>query len=233
MRVIRLFALAVQLRGTPGAVIEVTAGGAVTNPTYQFSDLGGVHLANMTASASSIVASTDLETGRGNRVDDLADQLAAAQATIASLNSTIASFASSLEAIRIKGIYGFSATLPGVAISGTNLYYITRETGVRCRAASLGVSIGAVTLAECTALASGTYSSWAPFGTGAPQWYGSLNEPNKAYGCCAVNAISSAGDNYVAMVWNSNTAWQGYSSGWSETHWLTVCKELTLFTGTF
>jgi hypothetical protein len=228
MRVIRLFALAVQLRGTPGAVIEVTAGGAVTNPTYQFSDLGGVHLANMTASASSIVASTDLETGRGNRVDDLADQLAAAQATIASLNNTIASFASSLEAIRIKGIYGHSATLPGVAISGTNLYYITRERGAMCKH-----YYGTVTLAECTALASGTYSSWAPFGTGAPHWYGSLNEPNKAYGCCAINGINSPASNYVSMVWNTNTAYQGHHSGWSETHWLTVCKEPTLFTGTF
>jgi len=228
MRVIRLFALAVQLRGTPGAVIEVTAGGSVTNPTYQFSDEGGVHLANMTASASSIVASTDLETGRGNRVDDLADQLAAAQATIASLNSTIASFASSLEAIRIKGIYGHSATLPGVAIGGTNLYYITREKGVACR------DIGsAVTLAECTALATGTYSSWAPFGTGSPQWYGSLNEPNKAYGCNAFNPNTAPHVKYVSMVWNTNTAWQGYSSGWSETWWRTVCKEPTTFTGTF
>ena len=228
MRWNRLFALAVQLRGTPGAVIEVTAGGSVTNPTYQFSDLGGMHLANMTASASSIVASTDLETGRGNRVDDLADQLAAAQATIASLNNTIASFASSLEAIRIKGIYGHSATLPGVAISGTNLYYITRERGAMCKH-----YYGTVTLAECTALASGTYSSWAPFGTGAPHWYGSLNEPNKAYGCCAINGINSPASNYVSMVWNTNTAYQGHHSGWSETHWLTVCKEPTLFTGTF
>ena len=228
MRWNRLFALAVQLRGTSGAVIEVTAGGSVTNPTYQFSDLGGMHLANMTASASSIVASTDLETGRGNRVDDLADQLAAAQATIASLNNTIASFASSLEAIRIKGIYGHSATLPGVAISGTNLYYITRERGAMCKH-----YYGTVTLAECTALASGTYSSWAPFGTGAPHWYGSLNEPNKAYGCCAINGINSPASNYVSMVWNTNTAYQGHHSGWSETHWLTVCKEPTLFTGTF
>ena len=228
MRWNRLFALAVQLRGTSGAVIEVTAGGSVTNPTYQFSDLGGMHLANMTASASSIVASTDLETGRGNRVDDLADQLAAAQATIASLNNTIASFASSLEAIRIKGIYGHSATLPGVAISGTNLYYITRERGAMCKHYH-----GTVTLAECTALASGTYSSWAPFGTGAPHWYGSLNEPNKAYGCCAINGINSPASNYVSMVWNTNTAYQGHHSGWSETHWLTVCKEPTLFTGTF
>ena len=231
MRWNRLFALAVQLRGTSGAVIEVTAGGSVTNPTYQFSDLGGMHLANMTASASSIVASTDLETGRGNRVDDLADQLAAAQATIASLNNTIASFASSLEAIRIKGIYGFSATLPGVAISGTNLYYITREKGQACRHSNS--QSGAVTLAECTALASGTYSSWAPFGTNTQQWYGSINSPNWAYGCLAYNPNTAPHVKYSSMVWNPNTAYQGHSSGWSETEWRTVCKEPTLFTGTF
>jgi len=65
-----------------GAVIEVTAGGAVSEPTYQFSDSSGSSLATLTGASDKITASTDLETGSGNRVDDLAARLAAAEALI-------------------------------------------------------------------------------------------------------------------------------------------------------
>ena len=73
-----------------GAVIEVTAGGTVSEPTYQFSDSSGSSLATLTGSGTKITASTDLETGNGNRVDDLATRLAAAEATIASLQTALA-----------------------------------------------------------------------------------------------------------------------------------------------
>ena len=72
------------------AVIEVTAGGAVSEPTYQFSDSSGSSLARFTGSGTKITASTDLETGNGNSVDDLATRLAAAEATIASLQIALA-----------------------------------------------------------------------------------------------------------------------------------------------
>ena len=73
-----------------GAMIEVTAGGAVGDATYQFSDLAGSPLANFSATSSDkITASADLETGSGNRVDDLASRLAAAEATIASLQTAL------------------------------------------------------------------------------------------------------------------------------------------------
>ena len=82
-----------------GAVIEVTAGGAVEDATYRFSDLSGSPLANFSATSSDrITASTDIETGSGNRVDDRASRLAAAEATIASLQATIASVQTALSA---------------------------------------------------------------------------------------------------------------------------------------
>jgi hypothetical protein len=80
-----------------GAVIEVTAGGDVTEPTYQFSDDSGAHLVNLTGSADKIKASGDLETGSGNSLDalntlatQLAARLAAAEASIALLQATVA-----------------------------------------------------------------------------------------------------------------------------------------------
>ena len=85
--VLRLLAFTfLQVRG---AVIEVTAGGAVSDPTYQFSGWNGEHLANLSANHNSIVASDDLKTGSGNSVDDLATRLAAAESTIATLLSTM------------------------------------------------------------------------------------------------------------------------------------------------
>ena len=78
-----------------GAVIEVTAGGQEINhpPTYRFSGLDGEHLVNLTGFADKVKASGDLETGIGNSVDTLATQLAArlaaAEATIASLNAAV------------------------------------------------------------------------------------------------------------------------------------------------
>ena len=70
------------------AVIEVTAGGAVEEPTYLFTE-SDVVAANLTARNGTIKASGDLETGSGNRVDDLASRLAAAEATIASLQTAL------------------------------------------------------------------------------------------------------------------------------------------------
>jgi hypothetical protein len=72
-----------------GAIIEVTAGGEVSDPTYQFTGWQGEHLANWTAINGTITASGDVKTGNGNRVDDMAARLAAAEATIASLTSQL------------------------------------------------------------------------------------------------------------------------------------------------
>ena len=56
---LRLLAFAfVQVRG---AVIEVTAGGHVTEPTYQFSGWEGEHVANMSVDANgTIIASSNI-----------------------------------------------------------------------------------------------------------------------------------------------------------------------------
>lgn len=69
------------------AVIEVTAGGSINDPTYRFSDEYGQHLANLTATNGMVTSSGDLETGTGNSVNNLATRLAAAEATITSLTS--------------------------------------------------------------------------------------------------------------------------------------------------
>lgn len=62
---------------TYGAVIEVTAGGSTVHepPTFQFSDLSGNHMSNLTAVGDKIRASGDLETGNSNSVDELATRL--------------------------------------------------------------------------------------------------------------------------------------------------------------
>ena len=86
---------------TWGAVIEVTASGDQHNvpqrPTFQFSDLQGSRLANLSAdSEGTVQASGDLVAGNGVSVENLASQLAAAlevielqQAQIQLLNATV------------------------------------------------------------------------------------------------------------------------------------------------
>ena len=92
---------------TWGAVIAVTASGAQHNvpqrPTFQFSDLQGSHLANLSAdSEGTVQASGDLVAGNGASLENLASQLAAAlevielqRAQIQSLNATIHHFVGS------------------------------------------------------------------------------------------------------------------------------------------
>ena len=91
------------------AVIEVTAGGSINDPTcYRFSDEDGGHLANLTATNGMVKSSGDLETGTGNSVNNLATRLAAAEATIATvaaqaetiatLNTTVTALLTALQA---------------------------------------------------------------------------------------------------------------------------------------
>eukprot|EP00966_Prymnesium_polylepis_P017302 398993-Prymnesium_polylepis.1 len=75
------------LASSDAAVIEVTAGGDVSDPTYQLSDAQGHNLANLTATSVKVKASVDVEKGSGNSLDDLATRLAAAEATIAALTA--------------------------------------------------------------------------------------------------------------------------------------------------
>ena len=72
------------------AVIEVTAGGAVHEPTFRFTDSSGP-IANLTSrSTGTIKASGDVESGSGASLEAMATQLAAAEAMIAQLNATVA-----------------------------------------------------------------------------------------------------------------------------------------------
>jgi hypothetical protein len=70
------------------AVIEVTACGVVSEPTYWFSDATGSPMATLTGSSSAVTSSVDLATGSGNSVNDLAARLAAAEATVAETASS-------------------------------------------------------------------------------------------------------------------------------------------------
>ena len=74
-----------------GAVIEVTAGGSVSEPTYRFSDISGNSVATLKANITDgqITASGDVQTGAGNSIDALHTRLAAAEATIASLQTAL------------------------------------------------------------------------------------------------------------------------------------------------
>ena len=50
---------------THGTVIEVTAGGVVSDPTYRFSDARGTELATLIGNATALTASGDVVTGDG------------------------------------------------------------------------------------------------------------------------------------------------------------------------
>ena len=75
---------------TNAAVIEVTAGGEVSEPTYRFSDASGNALATLVGNSTALSASADLVTGNGNSVDELATAMASLQAILAQLNATVA-----------------------------------------------------------------------------------------------------------------------------------------------
>ena len=119
-----------------GAVIEVTAGGTVHEPTYQFSDLSGNHMTNLTAVRDKIRASGDVETGHGNSIDDLATRLAAAEATnalvtslqssITSLQSSITSLQSSLDKTRNSILACWAVLPPSVTTMPSGYRYATQ-----------------------------------------------------------------------------------------------------------
>ena len=64
------------------AVIQVTEGGAMHDATYMFSDLSGTKLATLVGNSTALTASTDLVSGHGNSLDDMAARLAALEAFI-------------------------------------------------------------------------------------------------------------------------------------------------------
>lgn len=191
-----------------GAVIEVTAGGKVVEPTYQFSDISGAHLVNLTGSADKVKASGDMETGSGNSVNTMAAELSA--------------MAAELSFMRMVTMY----TTPWAqAWNGNTFYFLVRQRGIQCPGGT-----SPVTEAECRSIeAAANHPETIPFGDWwklAPRSnsYGfpgstsaagdssyPLSEPNKLPGCTMyANSI----------VWNIG----GTTNGWSETHWKPVCK---------
>ena len=88
-RLLQAGALSFLLLPTNAAVIEVTAGGKVSEPTYMFSDASGNALATLVGNSTALSASADLVTGNGNSVDELATAMASLQATIAQQRSSM------------------------------------------------------------------------------------------------------------------------------------------------
>ena len=132
---------------TWGAVIAVTASGAQHNvpqrPTFQFSDLQGSHLANLSAdSEGRVQASGDLVAGNGASLENLASQLAAAlevvelqRAQIQSLNATIHHFVGS--------------TLSFDFEDGTNQGFVSNSAGCGvAQGTGYGASNGLMTYAD-------------------------------------------------------------------------------------
>ena len=97
LRLLQAGALSFLLLSTHAAVIEVTAGGKVSEPTYMFSDASGNALATLVGNSTALSASADLVTGNGNSVDELATAMASLQAIIAQLNATVAQLDARLE----------------------------------------------------------------------------------------------------------------------------------------
>ena len=101
------------------AVVEVTAGGHVNEPTYMFSDITGFPLATLKGSSTALTASTDVVTGNGNSVDTLATTIATLQATIDDLALRLAAAEATI----------FSLTYPWVPVSGASMNCAARQAG--------------------------------------------------------------------------------------------------------
>ena len=78
---------------TLGAVIEVTAGGVVSDPTYRFSDASGMELATLIGNATALIASGDVVTGDGNSISAMANKIAALQTQVDALQTIISTTA--------------------------------------------------------------------------------------------------------------------------------------------
>ena len=105
--------LALCLATCDAAVIEVTAGGDAYKPSYRFSDISGVHLANMTADgegkiiASSSVAASDFQLRDGATMSEavalvsvLNETVTQQQATISSLQGDITSMQTTIASMQ-------------------------------------------------------------------------------------------------------------------------------------
>ena len=209
------------------AVIEVTAGGIVVDPTYMWSDAHGSMLANMTADAGGVlIASGDVKTGGGASVNDLATRFAASESTISSLQTLLQTTTTM--------VY---ADPNHQAWDGNTLYFVVRVAQVPCPTGS-----SPVTEAECTSLAAadsnvrglplGDYwklqrmsNSYGTSNSNMPNEPAAITAPNRHPGC-------TQDSQSIAWTTGGNSAWATGSStsGWTETWWKPVCKLTAPFT---
>ena len=182
MRCCLLLALGLGNIGIHRAMIAVTSGGG-TEATYQFSGSDGEHLANLTASDSAVVASTDVMTGRGNSLDDLADLVTVFGASLArlsnllsALNATVISQSATIAELTRK--MDHFPTFPGNAFaapratSGSIIFYHQKQGTLPCFPGS-----EQLTFAECEHLAGGQYAGSWPH---VREWHPSVNQPTWA-----------------------------------------------------
>jgi len=112
LRLLQAGALCFLLLSTNAAVIEVTAGGEVSEPTYRFSDASGNALATLVGNSTALSASADVVTGNGNSVDELATAMTSLQATIAQLGDFV-----------VSGVPPTSSELTIASCSSPDVYY--------------------------------------------------------------------------------------------------------------
>ena len=174
------------------AVIEVTAGGEVHEPTYQFSDSYGQHLANLTASSTTVTASGDLRTGNGTRVDDLATRLAAAESMIASLQNTVSQLQANLSS------YATTASLSSYTTTA-NLASYTRVSDF----------FGRTSAGYC----SGTQGALMGHYSNHAYWYECAKECMKAIPVC-YGVHMASGSNAPCYAITSVTTSAGGSNTW-------------------
>ena len=170
-----------------GAVIEVTAGGQVTEPTYQFSDVSGAHLVNLTGSADKVKASGDMETGSGNSVNTMAAELSfignsvnTTAAELSSIGNSVSTMAAELSFMRMVTMY----TSPyHQAWNGNTFYFLVRQRGIQCPGGT-----SPVTETECRSIEVAANNQYTiPFG----DWW-KLAARSNSYGF--PGSTSPAGD---------------------------------------
>jgi len=194
------------------AVIEVTEGGDFNDATYMFSDSSGTEMSSLKGNSTAVTSSTDLVTGSGNSVNDLAARLAAAEAIIALLP-----------------IFPRMAFAEPRGTSGGTTFFHQKQFSAACE--SIDGRVSSLTFAECSSLAAGSYTGWAA----AREWHSGVSLATWAPGCVRHNLNDyengeslSAGTSLDAtgggdIRWNTNAGASG--SWWTTAPFMSpVCK---------
>ena len=187
------------------AVIEVTAGGAVEEPTYLFTE-SDVVAANLTARNGTIKASGDLETGSGNRVDDLASRLAAAESTILELQAAVSA---------LQGPPRSPPSPPPVPLAISRVRASSRTYGCGCNFDSAGAGTTNWALSGMGSPEGATFTE--DLTTGSPTAH---DIPTALDGITNVKVDDSSAANHALHAFELNRDYVPGDPGFLRLHWL-------------